>query len=169
MSVGAMIYTGIDRGSVNVRVEVYDSVPDIDDPEQWDDIVEATVYAPYGELRVHRLEYGSTDNTPDLPLLSAHGPGSYRLRAYTRGRDRYRDAVQENSGEQYRLQVWPAEPQESLIIRATDFCGYSLRLSTLHTPHVENIRPVPQQEPQGREAQIRAALQAQLLADRGTD
>jgi hypothetical protein len=158
MSTGAMIYTGVDRGYVEVTVDPRATAPDDVDDGPWDDIVEASVRAPHGELIVHQLQYGPHDEPPPLPPLSHHGPGDYRLRAHARGRDLHYDKVYDESGEQYLLTVWPAEPQPALIIRATDRCGYGLRLANLHTPRPA-ITPTPSRQAQ-RDQQRQAVLDA---------
>jgi hypothetical protein len=145
MASGALIYTGIDRGYVRVTTDVRATAPEQIDPGPWDDIVEATVHAPQGQLSIHWLEYGPFDEPPPLPLLSAQGPGSYRLRAHVRGRDLHYDDVQYDPTEDYLLTIWPADPAPHLIIRATDRCGYSLRLSSLTQPKTPTPSPTPEQ------------------------
>ncbi|MGK5684870.1 hypothetical protein [Actinoplanes sp. URMC 104] len=161
MASGALIYTGIDRGTVTVSVEQHNSAPAVADVRQWnhiiwDDITEASVHAPQGQLRVCPLE----GDLPDLPLLSTAGPGWYRVRVHARGRDNHFDAVTEESGEQYTVQVWPQPPQPHLIVRASDHCGYGLRLSALDAPQPAPGRQPPPQPIQDRDAQMRAALLA---------
>jgi hypothetical protein len=134
MSNGATIHTGINRGLVHARVDVRNEPPDHIDTGQWDDIVEASVHSATGNLRVQLLEYGQHLQAPHLPLMSTHGPGDYRLRAHARGRDLNYDQAQEISSEHYLLTIWPAEPRPPLIIRATDRCGYGLRLSGTQAP-----------------------------------
>jgi hypothetical protein len=145
MSSGAMIYTGIDRGHVRVTTDVRSTAPDAIDTGPWDDIIEASLIAPHGQLGVECLEYRPEQGAPNLPLLSSRGPGSYRLRAHVRGRDLHYDAVQNEPTEDYLLQIWPAEPSPQLIIRATDRCGYGLRLSDTQRPR---SAPTPQPPPE---------------------
>lgn len=154
MTNGAMIYTGINRGLVHVSIDIRIDPPDHLDADPWDDIAEASVHSATGNLRIHQLEYGRYDQPPPLPLLSARGPGDYRVRAHARGRDSHFDQAQEISDEHYLLVVWPAEPRPPLIIRATDRCGYGLRLSGLQAP-----RPVitaPKGLSKQRELELRA-------------
>ncbi len=139
---GAMIYTGLNRGPVQVAVDVRAVAPDNIDSSAWDDIVEATVHGATGNLTVQLLEYGRFDEPPRLPLLSPYGPGSYRLRAHAHGRDLHYDSVQELPNEQYLLTIWPAEPSPSLIIRATDQCGYGVRLSAAQAPKGIPLTPL---------------------------
>jgi hypothetical protein len=124
MSSGAFIYTGIDRGYVNVTVTVQpDPIAEVDlapNGQPWDDIVESSLTAPLGDLRVESYENGPV---PELPLLSPNGPGSYRLRAHVRGRDTDYDAVRNDPVEDYLLVIWPAAAQPVHVIRATDRCG----------------------------------------------
>ncbi|XVV10824.1 hypothetical protein ACQP2X_39190 [Actinoplanes sp. CA-131856] len=159
MSVGAMIYTGIDRGRVHVTVDLLDTAPEPVDTGSWDDIVEISITAPHGRLQVHQLEYGPTDDVPNLPVLSQHGPGVYRLRAHARNRDEHYDAVWDEPTEQYLLTLWPAPAQPNLIIRATDQCGYGLRLAALQTTVPDPTRRPPgEQEQRERDALQKAAL-----------
>lgn len=127
MSVGAMVCTGIDTGYVRVRVVIRAGPPeeiDEDGDVPWEEIVEADVYAPCGQLRVDSLPHGPV---ADLPVLSAAGPGRYRVRAHARGRDTAFDMVQDDV-EDYLLVVWPTQGEaDSLTIRATDQCGWGLR------------------------------------------
>jgi hypothetical protein len=143
MSTGAMIYTGIDRGYVRVTTDIRAAAPEEIHDGPWDDIVEASVHSPTGHLYVHALEYGPHDTPPPLPPLSPTGPGTYRLRAHARGRDLNYDKVQNDPTEDYLLTVWPAEHAPPLIIRATDWCGYSLRLSNIQRPTPATPPPVP--------------------------
>jgi hypothetical protein len=149
MSIGAMIYTGIDRGPVHVTAEVLTAVPGEINPGPWDDIAEASLNAPYGELYVHQLEHRPGEVAVPLPLLTPHGPGNYRLRAHTQGRDRNLNQVQTEPSEHYLLTIWPADPLPPLIIRAPDRCGYGLRLAGLTTPKL----PPPAEEQQHRRAE----------------
>ena len=160
MAVGAMIYTGIDRGPVRVTVDIRDAAPSDVDREPWDDIVEASLTAPHGQLRIQPLEYvPQADPSFSVPLLSFAGPGTYRLRAHTRGRDTAYDTVQTEPCEDYLLTIWPAPPQPSLIIRATDKCGYGVRLADLTTPKRTLERQPPgYQAQQQRNAELDAAL-----------
>ncbi len=48
-----------------------------------------------------------------------------------RGRDLRYDAVVDEPVEDYLFIAWPADPLPHLIIRATDRCGYGMRLSSL--------------------------------------
>lgn len=131
---GALIYTGIDRGSVSVTVKTFSTAPTQANPGTWDEIVEVSVYAPAGQLAVHQLEYRFDEDSSRLPLLSSNGPGDYRLRVHAHGRDTHFDKVRENSGEKYLIYAWPNIPQPPLIVRATDQAGYGLRLSSLADP-----------------------------------
>ncbi|MEV6489563.1 hypothetical protein AB0M20_13200 [Actinoplanes sp. NPDC051633] len=58
--------------------------------------------------------------SPNLPVLSPAGPGTYRVRIHARGRDAHYDQVVDTPDEEYHLVSWPAPPTGSLIVRATD-------------------------------------------------
>ena len=141
MSVGARVHTGIDIGPVRVTVDTHDTPPDrIDDSLPWDEIVEVSLAAPLGELRVDSPQTGPV---MELPPLTPHGPGTYRLRIHARGRDASVHTVQGDlPPEEYLLTSWPAVPSPELVIRLTDQCGYSRRLS-----HVKSSASHPYREP----------------------
>lgn len=126
MDVGAMVYTGIDRGYVRLQTEVVAEPPDEIDAGPWDEIVEVSLTCAQGQLRIDALEQGPPT---DLPLLSPQGAGTYRLRVHARGRDRAYDSVQNEPVEDYLVTIWPAPPTAETILRATDQCGRSLRLA----------------------------------------
>lgn len=155
MSIGAWIATGISMGNVRVAVTTGASQPETIDPGPWDEIVDVSVYSKHGDLRVSSLEYGPV---PALPLLSSQGPGTYRLRVHARGRDSRRDHVQNDPTEDYLLVSWPAEAAPEVIIRLTDFTGYSLRLSESRV----SPRPSPPPEP-GTQRQREQRLHQALL------
>ncbi|MEJ3742825.1 hypothetical protein WEI85_06015 [Actinomycetes bacterium KLBMP 9797] len=136
MTVGAKVYAGIYSGQVRVTIEVLPQRPDQIDVDPWDDIVEVTVSADPGELAVHSLEYGPGEAPPALPVLTPDGPGTYRIRAHVRGRDRrYDDMLDEGDEptEDYLFSIWSAPPAAPLIIRATDRCGHGIRIANLQT------------------------------------
>jgi hypothetical protein len=153
MSTGAMIYTGADRGIVHVTAQYADAAPELTDTAAWDDIVEISINAPHGNLGIASLETGPLDHPPALPSMSAAGPGTYRVRAHTRGRDAHYDKAVDDTGEQYLLISWPALPAPSLIIRATDWCGYSLRVAQLMTPPPAAFPTEPPEVPVDRTRQ----------------
>jgi hypothetical protein len=161
MSVGATIHTGIDRGAVTVTVELLTAAPETIDAGPWDDIVEANIDVRRGELRVRPIE--PHVHLPALPALNIQGPGSYRLRAHTHGRDLEHDQVSAEATERYLLTIWPAQRQPDLIIRATDRCGYGLRLA--HLANVAARRDsTPAPEPARHEGQ--SVVSAQAMKDR---
>ncbi|MFI1799434.1 hypothetical protein ACH427_19085 [Streptomyces sp. NPDC020379] len=148
MDVGAMVSTGIHTGQVKVCAATTAGPPQTGDFCDWDDVVEASVYAPHGDLRVSTLYFGPV---VELPALSHEGPGWYRLRVCARGRDTApSNTVQSNDAERYSLVCWPAPRATPLIIRATDRTGQGLRAGAVHEidapdPPVPNT-PDPQAE-----------------------
>jgi hypothetical protein len=129
MDIGAMISTGIHTGPVQVHVQVLQAPPSDHDLHEWDDVCEASIHAPHGDLRVTPLYQ---DAPTQLPLLRAAGPGWYRVRAHARGRETAPDQVRQTPVEQYRLTAWPAPPTTPLILRATDRVGRGLRTNVVH-------------------------------------
>ncbi len=126
MDVGALIYTGIDRGYVRLMLDLTTQPPAQVDAGPWDEIVEVSITCDEGSLRIDSFEQGPPD---DLPLLSTGGPGSYRVRVHARGRDLKYDMVSNDPIEDYLLIIWPAEASPEVVLRATDRCGASLRAS----------------------------------------
>ncbi|MBA2725793.1 MAG: hypothetical protein H0U53_07380 [Actinobacteria bacterium] len=118
----AIVHTGISVGVVNVEVAALSSAPE---PalDAWDEVIDVSLSAPLGLLRVFAL----LGRTPDLPILTAHGPGSYRLRVHARGRDTAIDLAAEVPVEDYLIQVWAASPDVERIHKQTDKYGAQLR------------------------------------------
>jgi len=144
MDAGAFIGTGIHIGRVRVGVDISTAEPSDDGIQEWDDVAEASLWAPTGELRVHALTYGTWEEPPDLPPLSQAGPGHYRVRVHVRGRDLHHDKVMYEPHEEYLMVAWPADPLPPLLLRATDRTGRGLRWSALLSP---GPVPAPVHEP----------------------
>ncbi|MFM9609209.1 hypothetical protein [Streptomyces niveiscabiei] len=105
------------------------------DTGAWDEIVDHSVETRTGDLRVTCL----MDNPPELPALTPFGPGTYRVRVHTRGRDTAPDGHVATPVEAYLLVVWPDEPQPDEIHKQTDHHGAQLR--------AQPSRPAPRQAP----------------------
>ncbi|MFF5681453.1 hypothetical protein [Streptomyces althioticus] len=127
----AVICTGISAGWVNVRVEVRRHPPRRVDADVWDEIIDHTVETTTGVLRVTSL----MSDTPNLPVLTPQGPGTYRVRVHARGRDTVPDGAVDEPVEEYLLIVWRAERQPDKIYRQSDQYGAQLR--------AQPRRPVP--------------------------
>ncbi|MFI8930464.1 hypothetical protein ACIG3E_22610 [Streptomyces sp. NPDC053474] len=130
MRTGVLIATGIRTGPVRVRaISCAPPPPGLDEADQsWEEITEVTVQAPHAGLRVEHLHDGAVD---DLPLLSAQGPGPYRLRVFARGRDIARGKVRHEPTEDYllsaRVEVFrPARAPDSRPSRALRASGGGL-------------------------------------------
>lgn len=115
MSAGALIATGVNIGPVRVQTatSTEPAAPPVAGQAEWDEIIEVTVHAPRGRLRVEGLEHGTVG---DLPVLSAQGSGSYRLRVHARGRAIAPDQAEDDPVEDYLLQVWPAGAEEGTVV-----------------------------------------------------
>ncbi|MEO3805965.1 hypothetical protein [Nonomuraea sp. B1E8] len=152
MSAGALLYTGIDTGIVHVGLTLAarppgDLAPDDNRGASWEDIVEASVHAPRGRLRLESLDAGPVT---DVPLLSGDGPGWYRVRAFVRGRDTRFDAVDDAPVEEHHLQLWPAPPAPAVLIRTTDRCGAGLRSAPATAPAGPPLRQQAEQQTRNR-------------------
>jgi hypothetical protein len=123
----ATVACGVHTGYVSVRVELYDDEPS-ESVGEWDDVVEVSLTAPRGQLRVVGL---MSEASQKLPVVSHRGPGDYRLRIHARGRDEaaYQAISDESSGSTERLlvQSWPRGEAPQQVHNATDRYGAELR------------------------------------------
>ncbi len=114
MSHGALVVTGIHTGPVRVAAEALSGPPNTPTDAEWEEVVEISVHAPSGRLRVDSLQHGPT---PGHPLLSPSGPGWYRLRVHARGRDILPDKAATSPVEDYLLLTWPSSPAGVAVLR----------------------------------------------------
>lgn len=151
MTRGALIATGIHTGYVHVQ-----AVAELRPPEpaprdgRWEEIVEVTVQAPQGNLKIESLEKGPATA---LPRLSVPGVATYRVRIHARGRETAFDQVRNEPVEDYLVQAWPTDTdQPTVIIRSSNRIERELR-----TPYT---RPVPAATTpdQDRQKQLRQRL-----------
>ncbi|GAA3273083.1 hypothetical protein [Streptomyces labedae] len=118
-----VICTGISAGWVTVSVEVRRYPPERVDTDAWDEIVDRSVETTNGALRVASV----MSDTPDLPVLTPQGPGTYRVRVHARGRDTVPDGAVDEPVEEYLLIVWPTDRQPDQIHRQSGHYGAQLR------------------------------------------
>ncbi|MFJ6661626.1 hypothetical protein ACIQNG_35545 [Streptomyces sp. NPDC091377] len=138
MRTGALVGVGIHTGTVRVSAEACPGPPPAPGGGTWEEIVEVTVHVPHGLLRVDSLHTGVVD---ELPLLRVQGPGSYRMRVHTRGRENAYDKVTKVPVEDYLLQTWPdPTPRSITIIQGSERIKGSLRTAQ---PLEENPTPPP--------------------------
>jgi hypothetical protein len=98
------VMTGIHTGDVHVTVALHPCAP-APDTGDWQEIVEISAHSASGELTLRGL---MDDLDEELPVLSHHGPGDYRLRVHARGRDTAIDQAPDEVTEWYLIQAWPA-------------------------------------------------------------
>lgn len=128
----AIIFTGASVGVVNVAVEVRRHAPPPPDTQLWDEVIDHSVLAPTGTLRVAPLD---GDPPPGLPVLAADGPGEYRIRVHARGRDTAPDAVASEPVEDYLIQAWPAPAAADTIYQQRDRYGAGQRSVSRSASH----------------------------------
>ena len=122
----AMVLTGTQFGHVAFSVQSGDSDPGLD-AAPWDEVIEFSLATSPGSPG---LGISAMDGGPDeLTALTAPGPGSYRVRLHTRGRDAGadRDVVDGEPVEEHFLQVWPAAVSGTIIRKASDAFGRATR------------------------------------------
>ncbi|MEV0903283.1 hypothetical protein [Streptomyces hokutonensis] len=129
MTQGALISTGINTGLVQVTIQSRNDEPKETPADSWEEIVEVSVHAPTGQLRVESLELGPADD--DSTLISPAEPACYRARVHARGREILRDRVSMEPVEDYLLVVWPAPQGDTTIL-----CTSNRIQQSLDAPHV---------------------------------
>lgn len=130
MDRGAFILTGINTGYVRVQTRVLDARPHIE-CDEWEEVVEASVHAPTGDLKVESLDLGP--DTEFVQSLSPSGRGWYRIRVHARGREILRDKATMEPVEDYLLIVWPSDPAETTVLRESE---YMKRRMQTWNPHL---------------------------------
>jgi hypothetical protein len=146
------VYVGASSGTVTVAVEPRTAPPGTVELDGWDEVCEADLYAPAGEVAVRPLVTYSP-GISELPVLSTRGAGLYRVRVHARGRDLQTDIVAFEPIEDYLIQVWPtANGSVDQILKATDALGERLRQNseTANSPSAPRPQP-PQSKPGGTE------------------
>ncbi|MCI3276730.1 hypothetical protein [Streptomyces cylindrosporus] len=150
---GALVVTGIHTGMVRATATALAGPPTAPTDACWEEIVEVSVHATTGLLRVESLEHGPVET---LPPLSPAGQGWYRLRVHARGRSVLPDKVSTEPVEDYLLVTWPAPRSGADIIRGSDRIGHALA----HAPGM----PQPQTPAPARSAE-QETLRRRLLRE----
>ncbi|MEV8505669.1 hypothetical protein AB0368_12695 [Actinoplanes sp. NPDC051475] len=146
LSTGCMtIYVGASSGLVTVAVEPRTTPPATTELDDWEEIGEGDLYADTGDVIVRAL----MDNPPDLPALTTHGPGNYRVRIHAKGRDLRTDLVAFEPTENYLIQAWPSPvPADAITIKQSDSYGAALRRTTYtHEPSEPRTAPPQRANP----------------------
>ncbi|MEV4738943.1 hypothetical protein [Streptomyces sp. NPDC049555] len=119
---GALLLPGMNTGDIWVRAETWAAAPPLE-LAGWDDVVEVS----YPATTEARLCVGGGGAHEALPDLAWDGPGTYRLRVSTRGRDAGAAADwladDEEPVEEHRIQSWPAPASPPVVHQATDELG----------------------------------------------
>lgn len=168
MDHGAWILTGIHTGRVRVRARALGQVPPAD-TATWEEIVEISVRSADGDLRI-RSGYAITPD--DLPVLSARGPGWYRIRVHARGRAANPDGVSDEPAEDYLITAWPQQQEPPGIIRTSTMIEEALRTRSRATPGETVSDPVQEPAPKPGSPNTRedsTAECARLLRHLGPD
>lgn len=123
----AVIFTGTEAGSVDLRVQWHDGVPARGDDGEWDEIVEFSLEFEDDEIGgISSLDdaAGQFSSVPELA-----GAGWYRFRLHARGRDFAHEVITVTGTprEEHLLQVWPAPHADVAILKLTDKLGERMR------------------------------------------
>ncbi|RHA43931.1 hypothetical protein [Cellulomonas rhizosphaerae] len=96
-----MVWPGIHTGTIEFTWDVHDEEPPMD-RAGWDDVAEAVVALPSGELAVRGFSHDE--------VLLKHLPGRYAVRCWARGRDlEYDGSVLGIAQETFHLDLWIVE------------------------------------------------------------
>ena len=142
MSHGALIVTGIHTGEIRATATPMTGPPPGPADGSWEEIVEVSVHAPMGGLRVESLEQGPVDG---LAPLSPAGPGWYRLRVHARGRSTLPDKTSPEPVEDYLVVTWPAPWADADILRTSDRLEHDLATAS-STPQPQPSAPARSKE-----------------------
>ncbi|MFB7620570.1 hypothetical protein [Kitasatospora sp. NPDC056181] len=121
----AIIMTGTEFGPVQLRYEPHGQAPPLT-LDEWDDVVEVSMRLDT-DTRIHGPI--PDDRVAGLPPVSHQGPGPYRIRVHTRGRDAAR-ALGDIFGppaEHHLIQTWPAPQAPETCHKLTDQYGRCYR------------------------------------------
>jgi hypothetical protein len=114
-----IVIPGLHSGDVDVTVTLQETEP-APDNGNWQEIVEVSAHSASGDLMIRAM---TDDLDAELPVLSFHRPGYYRLRLHARSRNTAIGLAPDQITEWYLIQAWPAPAHEAQVLRQTD--GYS--------------------------------------------
>jgi hypothetical protein len=120
------VMTGIHTGEVDVTVTLHETEP-VPDGANWQEILEVSAHSASGDLMVRGM---MDDLDEELPVLSFRGPGDYRLRVHTRGRDTAVDLTPDQITEWYLIQAWPAPASLPAAVKPQHLSGPLLSSET---------------------------------------
>jgi hypothetical protein len=131
-SVG-IVLTGTSFGRIRLTAEARLSPPADVDLASWDEVVEVSLAFGNGAARILA---GMGTIVSGLPLLSAAGQGSYRVRVHARGRDlaaasphRAEPAPPAEPVEAHLVIAWPAAASPEVRYKLSDAYGAAIRAS----------------------------------------
>ncbi|WP_285497549.1 hypothetical protein [Actinomadura sp. NBRC 104425] len=109
----AAVMTGVENDDICVTVRAYRKAPPLV-LKGWDRVQEVGIDSPRGTAKL----YMPMDTPPNLPPLTAAGPGPYRVRVHVRNRDA---ADLPNSPlEIHLVQVFPGTLKKPVLHKSTD-------------------------------------------------
>ncbi|MBF9069374.1 hypothetical protein [Streptacidiphilus fuscans] len=112
--------SGTHSGVIRLTVEGLEGAPPAPGPE-WESAVEVSLYSSSGELW---LEPWGGRAVREAGNLAHAGPGWYRVRVQSIGRDRgHAEDTVFTWVEEHYLAIWPAPPEPDLVHRVTDEYG----------------------------------------------
>lgn len=108
----AVVTTGVENDDICITVRAYRTTPPLD-LERWDRVAEVGIDSSRGAVRV----FMPMDAPPKLPILTAAGPGTYRVRVHVRNRD----AAELSDGplETHLVEVFPGTSTRLVVHKNT--------------------------------------------------
>ncbi|WP_037821179.1 hypothetical protein [Streptomyces sp. NRRL B-3229] len=98
-----IVIPGIHTGNADITVTLHKAEP-APDNGTWQEIMEVSAHSASGDLKVRAK---ADDLHEELPVLSFHRPGHYRLRLHARGRDTASTPTPDQITEWHLIQAWP--------------------------------------------------------------
>jgi len=157
------VTSGTHTGDVPLITEAHDSEPP--DEAGWEDVAEASVSVPTGELRV--LE----SQMPLFGNLASSGPGDYRVRVLANHRGDERAG--RGSHDAYLVQVWPAPRTPEKLVRLCQESRHHLEALRRArpkpppeiTPPDQAMTPPPEPRPMSAPGGPRLSVYESMLTD----
>jgi hypothetical protein len=155
------VHSGTHTGWIRLTTEHLTQAPP-PPGEEWETAVDVSILSTSGELALN--QWGG-DGVKEAGNFATAGPGWYRVRVQTRGRDEGTDGAADDDDEdetvveEHYLAVWPAPPEPDHVHKATD--GFARThydptrppaqpitlenapASLFENPYVQQPRPIP--------------------------
>lgn len=111
----AVLKAGTHTGDIRLTVDVVDAEPEMGGLDAWDVVVETTYVSPAGRAGI--VDWNASGH-PEFGVLTASGPGTYRMRVHARGRDAgHRADTPGEPVEDHLIVIWSAAPAGEVVYK----------------------------------------------------